>query len=206
MGGQFLADGVWLGSEFFGPGTSREQMGDLAGRVGAHLWTERGPSVPVDTRRAVDVSRLVGVASAAFEAAPSGTGLDAAVRAVVDDLGFAADEPPAFTEVPSEQAEEVPDFVAVPVVEEPTPVADPEPEPEPEPEPVEVVDEAPPLTPGGEAFTSAPKSEIPPRSGPGSSKAVWAEFARSQNVSVDPGASRDDIIRDLEDAGIDLTD
>ncbi|MBT0771816.1 hypothetical protein KIH74_22940 [Kineosporia sp. J2-2] len=49
---------------------------------------------------------------------------------------------------------------------------------------------------------SKPQVEVPPKRGPGSAKSAWADYARANDVAVDPGASRDDIIRDLEDAGV----
>lgn len=42
----------------------------------------------------------------------------------------------------------------------------------------------------------------PPRSGKGSSKDAWVEFAHAHGVQVDDSGSRDDIISALVDAGV----
>lgn len=49
MGGQVIADGVWVGSEFISKGTRRDAIApDLAGRVGSHLWVEEAERANVD--------------------------------------------------------------------------------------------------------------------------------------------------------------
>jgi hypothetical protein len=42
---------------------------------------------------------------------------------------------------------------------------------------------------------------VPNRGGANSSAAVWSAYAGSLGVKVGPGANRDDIIRDLDEAG-----
>jgi hypothetical protein len=50
--------------------------------------------------------------------------------------------------------------------------------------------------------SSAQGDEEPPRSGKGSSKEAWAEFAQTHGVQVEDGDSRDDIIAALVEAGV----
>lgn len=69
--------------------------------------------------------------------------------------------------------------------------ADPEPEPEASPDPVSVAGSEPPAI-----------VPVPPKGGPGSGKSAWAEYARAHNVSVEAGSSREDIIDQLDDAGV----
>lgn len=44
--------------------------------------------------------------------------------------------------------------------------------------------------------------EPPPKAGPGSSKAKWAEYAEDMDVDVPDGADRDGIIAACEAAGV----
>jgi hypothetical protein len=53
----------------------------------------------------------------------------------------------------------------------------------------------------GPSDPPGPDLEPPPRGGPGSSTEEWAKYAGLLGVKVGPGANRDDIIRDLEEAG-----
>lgn len=45
-------------------------------------------------------------------------------------------------------------------------------------------------------------SEVPPQSGRGSGKDAWAAYAEAHGVTVDEDATRDQIIADLEAAGV----
>jgi hypothetical protein len=56
-------------------------------------------------------------------------------------------------------------------------------------------DGAPSPTPDGDA-------EIPPKTGKGSSKTAWAEYAAANDVEVAEDASREDIWAALEAAGV----
>ena len=54
------------------------------------------------------------------------------------------------------------------------------------------------------AADSAPAPDpdkVPPRAGRGSSKEAWAQFAMAKGYAVADGATRDDIIADLESNG-----
>jgi hypothetical protein len=53
---------------------------------------------------------------------------------------------------------------------------------------------------GTKATVSDP--DEPPRSGKGSSKEAWAEFAQSRGVHVEDEDSRDDVIAALVEAGV----
>jgi hypothetical protein len=55
---------------------------------------------------------------------------------------------------------------------------------------------------GSEATDSGANPDEPPRSGKGSSKEAWAEFAQSRGVHVEDEDSRDDIIAALVEAGV----
>ncbi|HWU21556.1 MAG TPA: hypothetical protein VN088_08525 [Nocardioides sp.] len=44
--------------------------------------------------------------------------------------------------------------------------------------------------------------DAPPRSGRGSGTEAWASYAASNGVAVEDGASRDDIIAALDEAGV----
>lgn len=57
-------------------------------------------------------------------------------------------------------------------------------------------------TGGSELAVSDPVPALPPRSGAGSGKEAWAEYAAAAGLEVPDGAARDDIIALLEQAGI----
>lgn len=67
-------------------------------------------------------------------------------------------------------------------------VADEETEPEPEPAPAEP------------AAVEPRPGEAPPKSGAGATRQVWADYAETKGITVDPDWKREDIIAAVENA------
>lgn len=59
-----------------------------------------------------------------------------------------------------------------------------------------------PITSLGPAATSAPKPSPPSRSGAGSGRAKWADYATAHGVTVTGDMSRDDIVAACATAGV----
>lgn len=183
-----LKDAVWVDFKEYTKGSS--PTGDVAARIGEHLWEDVEAQAPESSAVTVDVDRLVALAQVAFEDADSGLALDAAVRAVLTDLGYDAARKVSLSDPegqPKVDVEEPSQFVSVPVTEggaavEPAEIV----EPEPTSEPVEV------LTP--EVTNDPTPLPVPNRGGAGSSTAHWAAYATSAGVEFEEGAERKDII------------
>lgn len=203
-----LASTIWDDGREFLEGTAESRLpASLVDRIPDVLWRESSRSGDVAPAASVPADRLVGVARSAFDADRTGDPLAAAVRAVLLDLGHEVEAPSLLDDQPRIEEQGPSDFEATPVTE--TPVETEEPA-----DPVDPEDLV--AAPGTESLIPTPDVEaddeevletetpvkVPAKSGPGSAKSAWLEYAHTRGVDVEPGASRDDIIRDLEDAGI----
>jgi hypothetical protein len=206
-----LNDTVWIDDTEYLAGTVPPP--GVASRIGDHLWEEVGVGDQSPAAN-VDVDRMLNVARRAFDEETEGDGLDAAVRAVLTELGFEVGAP-AFTDESQPQSEEQgpSQFEAVPVTE-----GGPAVEPAEDLPPAGTVDEGAPESPtpveAEPAATSADEGdqdvqpaepvdvEVPNRGGKGSSKAHWLEYARAMGVEVTDDMERHEVIAACEAAGV----
>lgn len=60
-------------------------------------------------------------------------------------------------------------------------------------------------TPASALAGSGDAATVPPRSGTGSGKEAWSAYAQAKGVDVPDGATREEIIAALEEAGVPVT-
>ncbi len=199
-----LSDNVWAGGvHFLEKGTRQSDVDPaIAGLVGDHLWSEEEAQANVSAAG----EALTGLADNVFVDGvlyEKGTTPPRAAGSQIGSHLWVGGEPPededgevaSGVELGSDPADGDPigdDSDSSEADAGGPPPASDGPPTLPEPETAETAD----------GPNTAALDEIPPKGGPGSGKSAWAAYARKRNVDVDPGANRDDIIRDLEDAGV----
>lgn len=174
--GQVLSDNVWVGRTLLTKGLLRDSIDpELVGLVGSHLWVDEAARPNIDPSSGQALTGLVdNVWVDGKMYAKGSTDIPADVIPKIGDHMW-VDGPPSAAAVESQKASSE---------------GDPEGDD--------------PSTQGhADSQGSVTSSrDIPPKGGPGSGKSAWADYARLHNVSLEPGSSREDIIDQLDDAGV----
>lgn len=173
-----MLDNSWVGGQLVTKGTRQVDVPPgIVGLVGSHLWVDEtvGANIDATTGEAL-------------------TGLKDTVW--IDGKSYAKGSIPPADVIPKVGVHMWVQGFA-PTVEAPVPVDSVASEPA-------QVDEVTPIseTEGVAGGSDGDEPSIPPKGGPGSGKSAWADYARAHNVSVEPGSSREDIIDQLDDAGV----
>jgi hypothetical protein len=204
MGGQVVADNVWIDGVLVEKGTRRQDVpAAIVGAIGSHLWVEEGdrPNISASGDALTGLTDNVWVDGVMYQ---KGT---VPPREAWGKIGLhlwvAGGQPPE----PALAEEPAPD--AGPSAAAPEPSGEPVDLPalaEPEPEPAEESDlsdaEDGDAEPTPAAVASPAPVKAPNRSGQGSSLTAWQAFAVANNVDVHAEAERHEVIEACEKAGL----
>jgi len=200
--GQVITDNVWIGPVFVAKGTRRADVSDeVAGRVGAHLWSEEeeGSNVSPSGVALSGLRDSVFIDGVLYE--KGSVPPDEVIPKVGSHMWADGYTPPPVSngpEIATEQPDPPPagpEVASEGDLDGPVPPASSEPDP----------GDTPP--PAGDEPTAAPAAsptpvKAPNRSGQGSSLTAWQAFAAANDVDVHAEAERHEVIEACEKAGL----